>query len=478
MKRQLEANARIKFVSHGLLCDARTMVINNTGMSKITKNAKLGRYEYRPTPVLMLFSIKGPIILVMTSPKMDFRRWVCKMLVELMPFVIEQNTVLSLIPICSLKITSKIIPKINKTALITIEIFKYLVVSISFLITWDKINNKPKIPKNIMSLPLEDPIKNKYVAGLIMGFKMSVMKITPASNMNMIPISIVLLTFINNNLIIILYKSDVMFPIEYFIGLILIGVCAGFASGLLGVGGGFLIVPLQYFLLKYIGVEPNLAILISFGTSLAIIIPTSLSGAYRHTQSMDNIINPGIKLGIFGIIGGVLGGFVASGLSSGVLEIIFGCLLLFITINNIVNINKEREAARIPFNLLSSAIIGILVGFSSGLLGVGGGIFLIAILTALLGFSMIEAIGTSSIFICLTAIGGFLSYMVSGWGVNTFPYSIGYVSIINFLLIAAFSVPLASIGAKYAHRVPQKKLKVIFSILVFYMALKMLGVLP
>ncbi len=478
MKRQLEANARIKFVSHGLLCDARTMVINNTGMSKITKNAKLGRYEYRPTPVLMLFSIKGPIILVMTSPKMDFRRWVCKMLVELMPFVIEQNTVLSLIPICSLKITSKIIPKINKTALITIEIFKYLVVSISFLITWDKINNKPKIPKNIMSLPLEDPIKNKYVAGLIMGFKMSVMKITPASNMNMIPISIVLLTFINNNLIIILYKSDVMFPIEYFIGLILIGVCAGFASGLLGVGGGFLIVPLQYFLLKYIGVEPNLAILISFGTSLAIIIPTSLSGAYRHTQSMDNIINPGIKLGIFGIIGGVLGGFVASGLSSGVLEIIFGCLLLFITINNIVNINKEREEARIPFNLLSSAIIGILVGFSSGLLGVGGGIFLIAILTALLGFSMIEAIGTSSIFICLTAIGGFLSYMVSGWGVNTFPYSIGYVSIINFLLIAAFSVPLASIGAKYAHRVPQKKLKVIFSILVFYMALKMLGVLP
>ena len=112
-----------------------------------------------------------------------------------------------------------------------------------------------------------------------------------------------------------------MFPIEYFIGLILIGICAGFASGLLGVGGGFLIVPLQFFLLKYIGVEPDLAILISFGTSLAIIIPTSLSGAYRHTRTMDNIIAPGIRLGIFGIIGGAIGGFVASGLSSRVLEI-------------------------------------------------------------------------------------------------------------------------------------------------------------
>ena len=238
-----------------------------------------------------------------------------------------------------------------------------------------------------------------------------------------------------------------MFPIEYFIGLVLIGICAGFASGLLGVGGGFLIVPLQYFLLKYIGVNPDLAMLISLGTSLAIIIPTTLSGAYRHTRTMDGIIKPGVQLGIFGIIGGVLGGFVASGLPSRMLEIIFGCLLLFIAVNNIVNINKEREDARIPFNLISTGIIGFLVGFSSGLLGVGGGIFLIAILTALLGFSMIEAIGTSS-------------------------------SIINFLLIACFSVPLASIGAKYAHRVPQKKLKIIFSVLVLYMALKMLGVLP
>ena len=84
----------------------------------------------------------------------------------------------------------------------------------------------------------------------------------------------------------------------------------------------------------------------------------------------------------------------------------------------------------------------------------------------------------SSIFISLTAVGGFLSYVVSGWGVNTFPYSIGYVSIINFALISAFSVPLASVGAKFAHKVPQKKLKIIFSIVVLYMALKMLGVLP
>ena len=114
----------------------------------------------------------------------------------------------------------------------------------------------------------------------------------------------------------------------------------------------------------------------------------------------------------------------------------------------------------------------------SGLLGIGGGVFLIVILTALLGFSLIEAIGTSSIFISLTAVGGFLSYIASGWGVSTFPYSIGYVSIINFILIACFSVPFASFGAKMAHKVPQKRLKIVFSVLVAYMALKMLGIFP
>ena len=269
-----------------------------------------------------------------------------------------------------------------------------------------------------------------------------------------------------------------MFAIEYYFGLILIGIVAGFASGLLGVGGGFLIVPFQYFLLKYIGISPDIAMLISLGTSLAIIIPTASSGAYQHSKKLDNIVGPGIKLGIFGIMGSLIGGFVASGLSSRVLEIIFGLLLLFISIRNILSRDKKEKEAKFDFNLITIAITGLFVGFFSGLLGIGGGIFLIVILTMLLGFSMIRAIGTSSVFISLTAIGGTLSYIISGWGVNTFPYSLGYVSIINFLLIACFSVPLARVGAKYAHKLPEKCLKQVFGVVVLYIALKMLGVLP
>lgn len=271
---------------------------------------------------------------------------------------------------------------------------------------------------------------------------------------------------------------SVIFTIVYIIGLALIGIVAGFASGLLGVGGGFLIVPLQLFLLKYIGLDTNLAMLIALGTSLAIIIPTSLSGAYRHTKELKSIIKPGIKLGIFGIIGGFIGGRVATVLPGDTIEIIFGFLLLFIAIHNFITINKENKKAKISFSIINCALIGLVIGFLSGLLGVGGGMFIIVALTVLLGFSMIEAIGVSSIFIFLTAWGGMFSYIVSGWGVNTFPYSLGYVSIVNLITIALFSVPCAYIGAKISHDLPEKRLKQVFSIVVLYIGLKMIGILP
>ncbi len=269
-----------------------------------------------------------------------------------------------------------------------------------------------------------------------------------------------------------------MFTIEYYLGLILIGIIAGFASGLLGVGGGFLIVPLQYFLLKHIGISQDLALLISLGTSLAIIIPTATSGAYKHSQKLDGIIDNGFKLGIFGIIGGVIGGFTASIIPSNILQLLFGVLLLIISIKNLFSQNTKENNAKFQFNPLSITLTGIIVGFLSGLLGIGGGIFLILILTMIFGFSLIKSIGISSVFISLTAIGGTISYIISGWGVNTFPYSLGYVSIINFILISSFSVPFAQLGAKFTHQIPEKSLKRIFSIVILYIALKMLNIIP
>lgn len=266
-----------------------------------------------------------------------------------------------------------------------------------------------------------------------------------------------------------------MFTIEYFIGLILIGIVVGLLSGMLGVGGGFLMVPFQYFLFSYIGIPPQYGLLTSLGTSLAIIIPTAISGAYEHSRKLEDIIELGIKLGIFGIIGGFIGGFIANSIPYWILQLIFAFILLLVLIKNILSFKKEENKGIFTFNQLTLGLTGLFVGISAGLLGIGGGLFLIAILTAFFGFSTIKSIGISSIFIALTAIGGTISYIIYGWGNNPIPYTIGFVSIINFIVISCFSVPLAKIGAKYAHKVTEKYLKILLLIGIIYIEIKMLG---
>ncbi|MEA4957756.1 hypothetical protein SDC9_33949 [bioreactor metagenome] len=323
---------------------------------------------------------------------------------------------------------------------------------------------------------------------------------------------------------------------EYIILLMIIGIFAGILSGLLGIGGGFLMVPLQYFLLTSMGIDPDLALRISLGTSLAIIIPTAISGAYSHQRESKGLLKIGIILGIFGMFGGILGGITSSHLPFDILGSILGFFLIFTSIfmifsrnlsknkNNInsknsekfsnnselentmlknennnyeklnnsfpienndfkkLNNNLECENNQINENnpnpsLKLSIIFGTLVGFSSGLLGIGGGVFLVPILI-FLGFSLRKSIALSSIFISLTAIGGTLSYIFSGFGVNNLPYSLGYINLVNFGVIITFSVPMAYLGAKLVYKIPEKRLNQIFAILLIYMGIKMLGLDP
>ena len=257
-----------------------------------------------------------------------------------------------------------------------------------------------------------------------------------------------------------------MVSISFLIGLAMIGIVAGFASGLLGVGGGFLMVPLQYFLLTSSGVNPDLAMMVSLGTSLAIIIPTASSGAYEHQKKNRDIVRPGMLLGVFGIFGSFCGGLLANVVPSDILRFIFGILLFIVAVDMLVGFKREGNGTRVPFTKFTAMAFGISIGLISGLLGVGGGV------------TLREAIGTSSIFIAITAIGGVISYIISGYGVNPIPYSLGYVSLVNWFAILVFSVPMARIGAKSAYKLPEKRLKHVFAIILFYMGIKMMGFDP
>ncbi len=264
--------------------------------------------------------------------------------------------------------------------------------------------------------------------------------------------------------------------IIYLIVLLLTGALVGFASGLLGVGGGFIMVPIQFFLLTSLGVDPTTAIRVAFGTSLAVILPTAISGALGHARRGAVLFRPMILMGISGLVAALIGGTVAANTPGIYLKIIFGILVLISGIWMLIA--KYPEISGEPKKgVLSYIAIGFITGLLSGLLGVGGGVVLVPILVILMGFSMIRAVGTSTAVIIFTSLGGIIAYTSNGFNVAGLPpFSIGYINLIQFAVLSIISVPMAQIGVKASHKLPEKQLRYIFILVMFYIALKMVGV--
>ncbi|NYB51644.1 MAG: sulfite exporter TauE/SafE family protein [Methanobacteriaceae archaeon] len=265
--------------------------------------------------------------------------------------------------------------------------------------------------------------------------------------------------------------------LTYIIILLATGAFVGFASGLLGVGGGFIMVPIQFFLLTAMGFDPDTSLRVAFATSLVVILPTALNGAWGHWRRGTVLVVPAIYLGVAGLMGGVLGAEIASNAPVTVLGFIFGLMAMgsaFWMISSKYPEIREENSHSKP----SYILWGFLGGFSSGLLGIGGGVVMVPILNILLRFPIHKAIGTSTAFIVLASTGGIITYILTGMNTPTLPpYSVGYVNLVQAVALACTSIPMAHIGVKAAHRLPEKKLKYIFSALMIYIALKMMGVL-
>jgi hypothetical protein len=265
--------------------------------------------------------------------------------------------------------------------------------------------------------------------------------------------------------------------ILYLIVLLFTGALVGFASGLLGVGGGFIMVPIQFFLLTSLGVDPTTSIRVAFGTSLAVILPTAISGALGHKRRGAVVTKPMILMGISGLLGAIVGGTIASNTPGVYLRVIFGFLVLIAGIWMLTARYPER-ISEVKKGILNYIVIGLTTGFLAGLLGVGGGVVLVPILVIIMGFNMYKAVGTSTAVIIFTSLGGIIAYTLNGININGLPpYSIGYINLVQFFVLAVISVPMAQIGVKASHKLPEKQLRYIFILVMFYIALKMIGVL-
>ena len=256
------------------------------------------------------------------------------------------------------------------------------------------------------------------------------------------------------------------------------GAGAGFASGLLGVGGGCIMVPVMYSVIGAMGF-PDIAMKVALGTSLLVILPTAMSGAWRHNKKKAVQWKTALVLGLCGLGGGLAGSTLATYLPERALKTGFGGLVLAIAIwmglGMMPKLAKQRAEPKDNPRLLPA--LGFPIGMVSGLTGLGGGALIVPALVLALDFPMHMAIGTSVSAIILTSLGGITGYIIHGIGVpDLLPYSIGYINLPMWLCLAGMSVPLAQLGAKTAHALPAKQLRYIFIALMVYIGLRMIGV--
>jgi hypothetical protein len=264
--------------------------------------------------------------------------------------------------------------------------------------------------------------------------------------------------------------------VMHIIALLVTGLVVGFASGLLGVGGCFIMVPVQFWVLKSIGVDPTIAIRIAFGTNLLVVLPTALSGALTHHSKGAVLWKQGVILGILAAIGAFFGGFLASHLPGGILTRLFGLAIIAGAIR-MVTANPPKMDEQPSENVLAYVFWGILLGIVSGIIGIGGGVLMIPVMVVFLKFRVHQAVGTSTALMIFATVGGVISYILNGFGIQGLPpYSTGYVNWLQWSLLAGCSIPMAFVGARSAHLIPAKQLKYLFIIVMFYMGLKMCGV--
>jgi uncharacterized membrane protein YfcA len=257
--------------------------------------------------------------------------------------------------------------------------------------------------------------------------------------------------------------------------LLAIGIAVGFVSGLLGIGGGIILTPLQYWLYTSRGLDPDLAIKISFATSLAVVLPTAASGVWRH-QKLGNIKwKTAIFMGIFTSISSFIGASLIPYIPGSALRMSFGILALIIAIRMLtVKIPESEQPVR--ENLWLWFALALPVGLITGLLGIGGGVIIIPVLVLVLHFRMQNAGATSLAMILFTATGGIAGYIISGTEASNLPdYTLGYIYWPAWIALSITSIILAQFGAIVAHRMRGKQLSYVFIVLLIYIGLDMLG---
>jgi uncharacterized membrane protein YfcA len=252
-----------------------------------------------------------------------------------------------------------------------------------------------------------------------------------------------------------------------------IGLAVGFFAGLLGIGGGAVMVPMLVLVFTAQGLPAEHVMHIALGTAMATIVFTSLSSMRAHHAhgavdwAIARSLAPGILAGSF--CAAVLAGFIARR----PLALLFSALVFYAATQILFDPRPKRTRELPGAAGLFGA--GAAIGAVSSLLAAGGAFLCIPFL-AWCSVPLRRAIGTAAAVGLPIALAGTLGYAAQGLRVEGLPRaSLGYVYAPALALVAATSVLAAPLGARLAHRLPVKRLRIIFALLLYALALRMLA---
>ena len=247
---------------------------------------------------------------------------------------------------------------------------------------------------------------------------------------------------------------------------------AGFMAGLVGVGGGIIIVPALYYAFTVLDFDIATRMHLSVGTSLAIIIPTSIISTKTHME-YDAVDFKLIKsFGIF-ILFGVIGGtFLAVNLKTPAFVLFFSIMAFIV---GLFFIFFREQLLKNPKMISDSAknISGVIIGFISVLLGIGGGSLMVPFMRTF-GYDIRRSIGTAAGVGFLIAVFGTITMITGGKivdNINT-PYSLGYVNLLGFLVFVPVTMIMARVGAKAVYKIDKNILSKIFGIFLIIVSIR------
>lgn len=241
------------------------------------------------------------------------------------------------------------------------------------------------------------------------------------------------------------------------------GAVAGLLAGLFGIGGGAVLVPVFYQIFGLFGVDESVRMHLSVGSSLAIIVPTSLRSAHAHFR--HGVVDMSLlKSFVVAVPAGVVAASVtAAYLSSAGLRAVFAAILALVGLKLLLNRPGWRIGEDIPGNPVR-AVVGFVIGYLSTLMGIGGGVLNNTFMT-LFGRPMHQAVATSAGVGVLISIPGFIGYVWAGWGLPQLPVaSTGYINWIAVALVIPVTLVTAPLGVRIAHALKKRYLEIGFGL--------------